>query len=378
MELNKPKKLILCTLPTNKCNLQCKYCYISQMNDWDKSYTPFKYSVDIMVKGFSRKRLGGTAIINLTGEGETLLQPNIVELVVGLLKEGHYIEIVTNGIITKRIKELVEIPLQYAARIEYKISFHYDEMIRLGILDKFWSNIEMIKNSPSSFSLELMPNDDTEARIDEIIEVCKEKVGEKCHLTVGRKDTTLERGVLTNHTEEEYFNIWSKFDSTMFQVKKELVNVKRKEFCYAGAWSLCVNLATGEARQCYGQPVFQNIFENVEEKIKFIPVGYGCVQPFCINGHAFLAWGCIPELKIPSYDKIRNRKCEDGTCWLKQEWLEFSKHKLAESNKEYSKLRKFANTMGKPFLFLYGFIYKPDVIINNIKKLMRKMKQRDS
>ena len=375
MEVKKPHRLILCTLPTNKCNLRCKYCYISQMDDWNKSCNEFKYSVETMVRGFSKERLGGVAIINLTGEGETLLQPNIVELIKGLLENGHYIEIVTNGTVSKRIKELTEFPDDDAARIEYKISFHYEEMNRLGIMDNFWENVDRIRNSRSSFSLELMPNDELESEIDDVIKICTEKVGDKCHLTIGRKDTSISRGILTEHSEQEYFDIWSKFDSTMFQVKKELVNVRRKEFCYAGAWSLCVDLATGEARQCYGQPVIQNVFQNLDEKIKFIPVGYGCVQPYCINGHAFLAWGCIPELDIPTYDKIRDRECEAGKSWLKPEWKAFSRYKLVETNKEYTRCQKLLNTIQKPLIFIYGFVYNPAVIINNLKKILRKIRK---
>lgn len=370
---DRPKRLILCTVPTNRCNLHCKYCYITQMDEWDKSSKKFQYSVDTMVKALSKQRLGGISIINLTGIGETLLQPEIEKLIVGLAGEGHYIEVVTNATVSTVIRRLTALPKEISEKIMYKISFHYDELIRLHMFDKFWENVNMIKNSPSSFTLELMPCDELEDKIDEIIKICEEKVKAKCHLTIGRKDSSLNRGILTEHDDKKYFDIWSKFDSEMFRVKKKLVNIKRREFCYAGNWTLCVDLASGDARQCYGQPVFQNIFKNINRKIKFIPVGYCCAEPYCINGHALLTWGCIPELDIPSYNAVRDRVSDDGEHWLKMKWQGFSSHKLEESNRKYTKGNKFGNTIIKPLVYAYGFMFRPAVIFNNIKKFFKKL-----
>lgn len=368
----KPKRLVLCTLPTNKCNLKCRYCYISQMKDWDKSVIDFKYSVDTIIKGLSRERLGGTCIINLTGEGETLLQPNIVEVVKGLLGEGHYVEIVTNGTIKRIIQKILCFPEECLKRLEFKISFHYDELKQLGILDNFWSNVDLIRSSPCSFSIELMPHDRIENEIVDIIEMCRNKAGANCHLTIGRRDNALNRGILTEHNKNEYFKIWEVFGSKMFEFKMELVNVKRREFCYAGEWSLFVNLATGETKQCYGQPIIQNIFEDIKKPIKFVPVGYYCMQPFCINGHALLTWGCIPELDTPTYCEMRNREGNAGS-WLKNEWHDFSRHKLIESNCEYTIRKKIIKTMGYPFTLIRSYIYNPQNIYKNIKRFYKKI-----
>ena len=37
-------------------------------------------------------------------------------------------------------------------------------------------------------------------------------------------------------------NYWKEFDSPLFEYKLSTFNVKRKEFCYAGAWMFTMNL----------------------------------------------------------------------------------------------------------------------------------------
>jgi len=43
---------------------------------------------------------------------------------------------------------------------------------RLSLLDVFWNNIKLIKNSVCSFTLEVVPGDGTESLIDEIKGMC--------------------------------------------------------------------------------------------------------------------------------------------------------------------------------------------------------------
>ena len=107
--MEKIKRLVLGLIPNQKCNLKCEYCYISQVNAWSEP-TPLKYPPEYIAKCLSKERLGGTSLINLTGNGETMLQPDIVPLIDALLKEGHYVEVVTNGTITKNINQVLELP----------------------------------------------------------------------------------------------------------------------------------------------------------------------------------------------------------------------------------------------------------------------------
>ena len=311
------KRLILGVIPNQKCNLRCKYCYISQVDAWEEP-TELKYSIEHVTKCLSKKRLGGVSLINLTGNGETMLQPDIVELTKALLEEGHFVEIVTNGTVTKHIDAILEFPEELLDRLFFKISFHYKELLERKMIDQFWKNVRNIRQSKASFTLELMANDDIEEDISEIKEECIKNVGAVCQATIGRCDRKRDKRLLSAHDKNTYYDIWKKLDSPMLDFKLDVLGNKNREFCYAGAWSLFVNMYTGESQQCYWQPFNQNIFENPEAPIKFIPVGYGCTQPYCTNAHAHLTWGLVPNSNSPYYVDMRNRICDDGTEWLKK------------------------------------------------------------
>ena len=289
------KRLVLGYIPSNRCNLRCKYCYISQIKDWGEAKPAFQYPIQQMVAGLSKERLGGTAQINLTAQGETLMVKDIDQLVEGLLRQGHFVELVTNGTVDRVIERLTLMPEELASHLMFKISFHYEELVNRKMLDKFFANVDKIKASPCSFTLEMVPYDELEEKIEEIQKLCIQRAGACCHLTIGRKDDTVGRGLLTNHRHEEYLERWKPFDSRMFEVKMELMDQKRREFCYAGDWSIFLNFQTGEIQPCYGQPVVQNIWEDISKPIRFQPVGHCCTQPYCINGHAHLTFGVIPS-----------------------------------------------------------------------------------
>lgn len=368
----KAKRMILMHIPNKKCNLKCKYCYLSQINEWVKPPEEFKYSVEHIAKCLSKKRLGGPCLINLTGDGETMLQPKIVDLCKLLLEEGHYIEFVTNCTVSKVVDEFMSLPKALLKHIEFKISYHYLELKEKKIEERFWNNVEKIQNSGCSFTLELMPNDDLVEYIDDIVKTCYERVGAKCHLTVGRADYFSTRELLTDMTKEEYVKFWSRFNSKMFELKMNLLSVKRKEFCYAGDWTLYVNLYTGDTAPCYAQAIDQNIFKNPDKPIKFRAVGCHCREPYCINGHAHISLGVIPEYASPSYKDVRNRVRDNGTEWLNEDCKEFFDTKLCQTNRLYNSFEKALNYISWYFRFGFNIIQDPKRISNKIKKIMHK------
>lgn len=371
----KPKKMILCIIPNKKCNLKCKYCYISQMPDWYQQDYQFKYGIEHIAKCLAPERFGGPCLINLTGEGETMIQAGIVELCSMLARQGHYIEFVTNLTVSKVLNDFLALPADVLAHIEFKVSFHYQELIRLNMLERFWENLEKVQRAACSFTLELMPNDELIPDIDKIIQLCESKVGAKCHLTVGRADYTTSRGLLTTMSKEDYIKTWSVFESPMFDLKMELLNVKRKEFCYAGDWTLFVNMYSGEATPCYGQPFKQNIFDDPSKPIKFCAVGHHCVQPFCINGHAHISLGVIPEYKCPTYAAIRNRRRQDGTEWLEPELKEVFDMKLSGTNTEYTKRQKRISSMQWYLNSLSSGLKYPQKVIRKMKLSIERKKR---
>ena len=152
----------------------------------------------------------------------------------------------------------------------------------------------------------------------------------------------------------------------MTQFKLDIIGKKRKEFCYAGDWSLFVDMYTGESQPCYWQPYNQNIFANPEKPIKFCPVGHTCTQPYCTNAHAHMTWGLIPQLDTPYYADMRNRKCLDGSEWLKSECKSFFTSKLKDQNREYNKMQKIVHDLVYPVKFV-GWLMRD--LENNIRRI---------
>ena len=367
----KAKRMILMHIPNKKCNLKCKYCYLSQVNEWISPPEEFKYSVEHIAKCMRKERLGGVCLINLTGDGETMLQPQIVDLCKLLLEEGHYIELVTNCTVSKVVDDFVALPKELLKHLEFKISYHYLELKEKNMTDHFWKNVEKIQKSGCSFTLELMPNDQLLDYIDDIVKTCNEKVGAKCHLTVGRADYFSTRELLTDLSRNEYVSIWSKFESQMFELKMKLLGVKRKEFCYAGDWTLYVNLYSGEAAPCYAQPSDQNIFIDPDRTIRFRAVGCHCREPYCINGHAHISLGVIPKYDSPTYEEVRNRVRADGSEWFTEDCKEFFSTKLCESNSEYSPVKKGLNYIGWYFRMGCIILKNPTRVKNRLKKILK-------
>lgn len=361
-------KLILIYIPTSVCNYRCEYCFIGHTNSWKEEKEQFRYSVDEVLAGLTKERLCGTCLINLTAKGETLLYKDLVPLTEGLLKEGHYVEIITNGSITRVIDQLLSFPEQYLERIFFKISYHYKEIKDKKKEETFWKNVDRIKRSPCSFSLELMPYDELNDCIDDIMYQCIKHVGAPCHATVGRDDSDKQKGLLTDLSRQEYVNIWTKLDSQMFKLKMDLFGVRRKEFCYAGKWSLIIDLASGKASQCYGRPFTQDIFKDVSKPIVFFPVGYTCMQPFCFNGHSHVALGMLPDVDAPSYAQVRNRICEDGSEFLKPSCKNFFSQKLFDNNNRYSGKLKMLITMVTPLYLIKSLFFD---IKDNKRKLQK-------
>lgn len=372
--MEKIKRLILAVIPNQKCNLKCDYCYISQLANWEDC-GKMKYKPKYIAQCLSKDRLGGTALINLTGNGETMLQEGIVEIIRYLLEEGHYVEVVTNGTIKKRMEEIANLPFELTQRLFLKISFHYKELIRNGVLDTFYETVKMLKRRNIAFTLELMAYDDIETCIDEIIESTTLNLGAPCQATIGRLDKKRSRELLSSHSITEYKKIWNKLESPMQQFKLELLGKKRREFCYAGAWSLFVDLYTGNAKPCYGQPYNQNIYEDVNTPIRFEAVGHYCTQPYCINGHSHLTWGLIPQLSTPFYYDMRNRVCKDGSCWINNKCRDFFHTKLYENNTSYSFIRKSVHTLKYPFWYIFWMLKYFDINTSKNLKLIKLWKK---
>lgn len=364
--MDKMKRFIDCSISTFACNLRCHYCYVAQNYLFTQKIPQFKYSAEHIGKALSKERLGGTCMFNICASGETLIPHEVVDYTKAILSQGHYVMIVTNGLLKKRFEEFAEFPEDYRKRLFFKISYHYLELKRLNRFDLFFSNVELIKKMKASFTIEVTPSDELIPYIDELKEISLKHLGALPHITVARDESKPDYPLLTKLSREDYIKTWGQFDSMMFDFKISVFGQKRREYCYAGNWTWTLNLLTGTMKQCYMTNYFANIFKNPDKPIKFVNIGHGCKAPHCHNAHAFLCFGAIPELKTPYYAELRNRVCMDGTEWLQPEMKEFMSCKLEEDN-VLTKPKKdvYINK-------LYNIIYKTAWTVRTILKSIDK------
>ncbi|HAK74632.1 MAG TPA: radical SAM protein [Sporomusaceae bacterium] len=371
--MDKLKRYIECYIPTETCNLRCHYCYITQQRKFNNKLASFSQTPETIRSALSVERLGGKCLFNLCAGGETLLSEEILDVIKVLLEEGHYVMVVTNGTLTKRFDEITLFPTQLLQRLIFKFSFHYLELKRLNLLDQFFENIEKVRACGSSFTVEITPSDELISSIEDIKAICLQKLGTLCHITIARDDRTSGINVLSDYSFKEYQNIWGTFNSALFNFKTTIFYKKRKEFCYAGDWSLYVNLSTGVVRQCYCGRELDNIYDDITKPLNFNAIGYKCTLPHCYNGHAFLTLGNIPELITPTYAEMRNRVDNSGRNWLQPELYDFFNQKLAENNVQYSLNEKKISSIKDS---LYGVWKLPKKILKKSKSLMIKAKKK--
>lgn len=335
------KRFIDCVIPFRTCNLRCKYCYITHTKCWGHELPVFRYDADRMGQALSVKRLGGISLFNICGEGETLLPAEIVRIIYNILKNNHYVMVVTNGTIRKRFDEIARLPADCRKRLLIKFSYHYMELKRKQWFDVFFDNVQTIRDSGCSISIELTPSDELIPYIDNAIELCKKRAGAICHVTVARNERDSALSILTQYRREEYERIWDIFQSDLFKFKLKVFGIRIREYCYAGLWSGVLDLVTGDLRQCYRGELLQNIFEDIEQSIQFAPIGHRCMQPHCYNGHAFLTLGVVPSMNTPRFAGLRNRLCDNGSEWLTPEMKLFLNKKLGDENLQLTWIEKY-------------------------------------
>lgn len=354
------KRYIDIHVPVTACNFECHYCYVTQMKKNNTEKIIFNYSPEHVRKALSKERMGGVCLFNICGLGETLIPEKVIDYVEVLLKEGHYVMIVTNGSLTKRFEKIKTLDQELLKRLSFKFSLHYFEMKKKNLFDTFANNVHMMRDAGCSYTIEITPNDELEPHIEEIKNYCLKEFGAICHVSIPRKENDDIIPLLSSHTLDEFCEIWGTFDSNLMEFKKELWGIKRKEFCHAGEWSGLLNLGTGEWTPCYGiRGQKRNMFDNIDKPFVFCPVGKKCKLPHCYNGHSYLSMGDIPEINSYHYSDIRDRECMDGSHWLTPEVNEFFNTRLEDENStDYSILQKIKFSEIKSTTFVKNVIKK--------------------
>ena len=331
------KYFIGCGVPIYSCNFRCQYCYLGQHPNNNSGLMPFSEKPEYISEFFSVERLGGYAYFNFCASGETMMHDQLISLVSLLTTQGHYCDIITNGTISKRFDELIDVlDEEQRKHIMIKFSYHWLELKKRNLLELFINNLYKIRDAGISYTLEITPHDELIPYIEEIKTFSLENFGALPHITVARNEATKDIELLTKKSREEYKSIWSVFDSTMFDFKFSIFNKKRCEFCYAGLWSLQLNLGTGDYFQCYGGDYLGNI---KNKKLCLRAIGQ-CREPHCFNGHAYLTYGVIPEIESPTYNEMRDRITKEGAHWIQTDARAFFSTKLSDEHELLSKEEK--------------------------------------
>lgn len=276
--------------------------------------------------------------------------PNLARYVELLVREGHYIEVVSNMVLTKKLEPLLELDPEILSHVEFKCSLHYLEMEKKGLLGRFADNVNAAWDAGASCNVEITPPDELVPKIPEVKDYCMDNFGALAHITIARNDATRRIERLTKLSLDEYHAAWDQFDSPFFDFKNRIFGVKQRGFCEAGAWMYHVMMNTGEARQCYKGRKIGNIFENPDESLPQMPIGT-CLQPHCFNGHMLLTLGLIDGLTNVGYGDIRDRERADGTHWLRPELKDFFNSKLSDGNDGPLPLSKAYRRVTSPTLW---------------------------
>lgn len=332
------KRFIDVQVPINTCTLRCTYCYVTHHKLFAQALPKFKYSPEQWKRAFAPERWGGVCMVNFCACGETLLAPEMVDYIRVTLEQGHYVMVVTNCTVDKAFDRMCkEYAPELFERLFFKCSYHYLQLKQRGLIERFFGNIQKMRERGASFTLELTPHDELIPYLDELKQVAVEHVGAIPHVTVARDEHYMENlPILTKLSREEYHRVWGQFDSTLFEFKLSIFNEPRKEFCYAGSWTFALDMGSGKLRQCYRCLYAQNILDDPDQPIRFLPIGHYCQEPHCFNGHAWLGFGAIPSLQTPTFAEMRNRVCADGSEWLTPLCKEAMETKLNTTNEVLS------------------------------------------
>lgn len=339
--MEKIVKFVECLLPVTACNLKCGYCYVIQEDRRQMQVPKLQYDMDTIQHALRKERFGGTCYFSICGAGETLIPEYIVELVHRILENGHYVNVTSNGTITRRYQEMMDtFPEEYRQRLHFAFSLHWNELERLHMTDRFFENVKRVRDGGCSVVVQLNMCDEYLPHLEEIKERCMKELGALPQIAVTRKEDGFPVKHVDFHTagtREDYIAAGRQFDSPLFEYTLRNFCVNRKEFCYAGDWTYQLNLQSGLLKRCYCSCVVQNIFKETEKPVFQLAVGHACNSLYCNNSSHFMALGVIPELDGPSYAQLRNRPEAN---WYTPEMQEVLGTKLSETNEVYGTGKK--------------------------------------
>lgn len=302
-----------CEIGSCACNINCSYCYVDFQDPKLKYNMHFSHSVSFIMKALSRKRLGGRAFFNICGEGETLLKHGFIELVHGLLEEGHYVGIITNGTVTPKLKELLAFPEDMKERMLIQFSCHYLELKRQNMIDVYFDNVNLVRNGGVSVCTTMPGSDEYLPYKDEIKKIALDKTGFLPVISPIRAESKQGQGFPhgSKLPWNEYMDIWDDFGSRSIEIRNETLG-KFTGQCYAGINSGWINMETGELRSCIPGEHVDNIYTDISSKIRFWEQPHSCGEGYCSHNGMFLSGRENQSVTLPTWYEMFSRIDVDG------------------------------------------------------------------
>lgn len=324
-------KVIFIQIPTLWCNLRCSYCYLLQndKNVFDREDMRYPHKPSYIAKALSYNRIGGMTYFDLTSFGETFLYKDIVGLTKCLLQEGHIVSITTNGTISNKLNELLQLPDELLENLFIRFSFHYDELIKKKLITRFFENVRNVQNTLASMTVMMVAGDSYLPCKSKIKKLFIEELGALPQLDFVRESTANDYTLFSKKTINEYIQEWSDFESKKFDHRKRFYNRKITEWCHAGDCCAFLNIFTGELYTCSQMPSFTNIYDDITNEIQFKEFGYGCPCDWCINSIMWENFGAIKtNYKGPGYAEVLNRIDTNGRPWIKDKLYKILNQRL--------------------------------------------------
>lgn len=308
-----------CELGNCACNLNCSYCYVDFQNPSLKHTMQFQHTVPFMLKALSRERLGGRAFFNICGQGETLLKPGIVEFIYGLLSEQHFVGIITNGTVTKIIKELLSFPKEMVERMIFQFSLHYLELIEKNLIDVYFDNVNLVRKAGASVCTTFPGSDEYRLYADEIKKLAMKRNGFLPVVFAIRAEPDFQADfpLDSKNNREKYLEAWKDFKSVSLEFRSKTWN-KYTELCYSGINSGWINLTSGELRSCIPGKYVDNIYDNISAKINMLNNPHFCEYGYCSHNAMFLSGVKHNGENLPTWYNVFNQIDEKGNATLSE------------------------------------------------------------
>lgn len=332
-------KFIEAFIPGDACNLHCQYCYVAQDRKRQNDVCKFHFSPQVIGRALNKERLGGTAYINICGAGETLMPKEVPEIIKEILRQGHFVNVYTNGTLSAKFDELLSlVPPNLLAYLSISFSFHYLELQRKNLLQTFFNNFKKMKEAGCTVVVNMVLDDSYLPYVEDIKRLSIANFGALPQISYPKKLQKNKNWESLTKAPAHTSEVAETFDSAYWRFTEQYFNYDRKKFCYAGVWSFTLNLSTGWICRCYNHRPHQNIFKNLTTPIQYRAVGNMCFSPSC-GGGLFLPQGVVPELNAPTYCALKNRPEAN---WYNENYMNFLSQQLQENNCEYNETEKLS------------------------------------